>query len=210
MMKLREKQLQLTREMIKEAALAAFCEKGIEGADLVLVATRSGASRRTLYHHFKDKEELATEVYVDNLKRMFGRLLVEFDFKSPRASIEAILDKYLWLREHQPDLLYYDSLFSVYYASMGKNPAELEAFKELISEETRLSMSAFATERAAEIPNDEKLAWIERTRMITHLYFIYLQKSVLICRQNGDATKAEELEQNARYKDFLLSLWEKQ
>jgi len=206
-MKLREKQLQLTREMIKEAALETFCEKGIEGSDLVLVAARSGTSRRTLYHHFKDKEQLATEVYVDNLKKMFGRLLLEFDFQSPRASIEAILNKYLYLREHHPDLLYYDSLFSVYFASMGKNPAELPAFKELISEETHLSISAFSLDLQTE-ETGQKLAWIERTRMVTHLYFIYLQKSVLISRQNQDATKAEEIEQNIRYKEFLLRLWD--
>ncbi|BBH25018.1 hypothetical protein Back11_63630 [Paenibacillus baekrokdamisoli] len=208
-MKLREKQLQLTREMIKDAALEAFCEKGIEGADLVLIAARSGTSRRTLYHHFKDKEQLATEVYIDNLKRMFGRLLLEFNFQSPRASVEAILNKYLSIREHHPDLLYFDSLFNVYFANMGKNPADLEEYKQLISEETRLSMSAFSLESESE-ETGQKLVWIERTRMVTHLYFIYLQKSVLSSRQSRDAAKAEELEQDIRYKQFLLSLWEGQ
>ncbi|WP_193726838.1 TetR/AcrR family transcriptional regulator [Paenibacillus guangzhouensis] len=205
-MKLREKQLQLTREMIKEAALATFCEKGIEGADLVLIAARSGTSRRTLYHHFKDKEQLATEVYVDNLRRMFGRLLLDFDFKAPRSSLEAILNKYLSMREHHPDLLYYDSLFNVYFASVGKNPAELPEYKQLLIDEARLSTSAFTLEPESE-ETGQKLVWIERTRMVTHLYFTYLQKSVLNSRQNREVSKSAELEQDERYKQFLLSLW---
>ncbi|BBI34804.1 TetR/AcrR family transcriptional regulator [Cohnella abietis] len=206
-MKLREKQLQLTRGMIKDAALEVFCEKGIESSDLVLIAARSGTSRRTLYHHFKDKEELATEVYIDNLRRMFGRLLLEFNFQSPRASVEAILNKYLSLRENYSDLLYFDALFNVYFATMGKNPAELPEYKQLISEETDLSVSAFSLESDIK-ESGQKLALIERTQMVLHLYFCYLQKSVFSTRQNQGILRAAEQEQDIRYRQFLLSLWE--
>lgn len=72
-MNLREKQMQMTREIIKDRALSLFCAQGIERTDMAQIAEQAGISRRTLYHHYKDKEELAAQIYVLNLERMFGQ-----------------------------------------------------------------------------------------------------------------------------------------
>lgn len=85
-MKLREKQMQMTREMIKDTALNLFCAQGIERTDMAQIAEEAGVSRRTLYHHYKDKEELAAQIYVENLERMFGQLLFDFRFEQPEES----------------------------------------------------------------------------------------------------------------------------
>lgn len=129
-MNLREKQMQMTREIIKDTALSLFCTQGIERTDMAQIAEQAGVSRRTLYHHYKDKEELASQIYVLNLERMFGQLLFDFDFEQPVQSLENILDKYLALRDHQESLIYYDAIFGVYYSTLSKNPAELPDFKK--------------------------------------------------------------------------------
>ena len=49
------------REII-EAATAAFIAKGYDGTSMEEIATRAGASKQTVYKHFKDKETLFTEV----------------------------------------------------------------------------------------------------------------------------------------------------
>lgn len=128
-MNLREKQMQMTKGLIKEAALGLFCAQGIERTDMTQIAGQAGVSRRTLYLHYKDKEDLAAELYVDNLERMFGRLLFDFDFALPVPSLEKILDQYLALREHEEALIYYDAIFGVYYSTLSKDPAELPDFK---------------------------------------------------------------------------------
>ena len=49
------------REII-EAATAAFIAKGYDGTSMEEIATKAGASKQTVYKHFKDKETLFTEV----------------------------------------------------------------------------------------------------------------------------------------------------
>jgi len=49
------------REII-EAATAAFIAKGYDGTSMEEIATRAGASKQTVYKHFKDKETLFSEV----------------------------------------------------------------------------------------------------------------------------------------------------
>ncbi|MFC6652169.1 TetR/AcrR family transcriptional regulator [Paenibacillus rhizoplanae] len=117
-MNLREKQQQLTRSLIKDTALELFCTQGIERTDMTQIAGQAGVSRRTLYLHYKDKEDLAAELYVDNLEQMFGQLLFDFDFAQPVQSLEKILDQYLELREHQESLIYYDALWSLLQYSL--------------------------------------------------------------------------------------------
>lgn len=43
-MKLREKQMQMTREMIKDTALSLFCSQGIERTDMAQIAEEAGIS----------------------------------------------------------------------------------------------------------------------------------------------------------------------
>ncbi|ESZ00587.1 MULTISPECIES: TetR/AcrR family transcriptional regulator [Mesorhizobium] len=49
------------REII-QAATAAFIGKGYDGTSMEEIATRAGASKQTVYKHFKDKETLFAEV----------------------------------------------------------------------------------------------------------------------------------------------------
>lgn len=49
------------REII-QAATAAFIGKGYDGTSMEEIATRAGASKQTIYKHFKDKETLFGEV----------------------------------------------------------------------------------------------------------------------------------------------------
>lgn len=49
---------QATRKRILEAAIAAFTEKGLDGARVDQIAARAGANKRMLYAYFGAKEEL--------------------------------------------------------------------------------------------------------------------------------------------------------
>ncbi|WP_052770463.1 TetR/AcrR family transcriptional regulator [Paenibacillus sp. IHB B 3415] len=200
-MNLREKQMQLTREIIKDTALGLFCAQGIERTDMAQIAEKAGVSRRTLYHHYKDKEELAAQIYVLNLEQMFGQLLFDFDFAQPVQSLEKILDKYLALKDHQESLIYYDAIFGVYYSTLSKNPAELPDFRKAMegwySRLIRLD--------TASVTPEEKNKWLDILQKSTHLYFMYLQKAVILTHQRGGLVTEEDRAADRQFKDFIMS-----
>ncbi|WP_342477386.1 TetR family transcriptional regulator [Paenibacillus sp. FSL H7-0350] len=200
-MNLREKQMQMTKGLIKEAALGLFCAQGIERTDMTRIAGQAGVSRRTLYLHYKDKEDLAAELYVDNLERMFGRLLFDFDFALPVPSLEKILDQYLALREHEEALIYYDAIFGVYYSTLSKDPAELPDFKRAME----VWYSRYINlETAAAAPEYQK-KWLDLLQKSTHLYFMYLQKAVILSHQRGGAVTEEDRAADRQFKDFIMA-----
>ena len=62
---LREQQRAFTRKRLIEAALKVFAERGYPDATVDEIASEAGASRATLYLHFKDKTELAAALIED-------------------------------------------------------------------------------------------------------------------------------------------------
>ncbi|WP_238654792.1 TetR/AcrR family transcriptional regulator [Paenibacillus piscarius] len=200
-MNLREKQKQLTGEIIREAALELFCSQGIERTDMAQIAEKAGVSRRTLYLHYKDKEELAARLYVENLERMFGQLLFDFDFGQPVESLERILDQYLALREQEEALIYYDAIFGVYYSTLAKNPAELPDFKHAME----VWYSRFLSLETLTVAPDDKKKWLDILHKSTHLYFMYLQKAVILTHQRGGVVTEEERAADRQFKEFILA-----
>jgi len=200
-MKLREKQTRMTREIIKRTALELFCVKGIENTDMSLIAETADVARRTLYHHYKDKEELAIEIYIENLNTMFGQLLLEFNFERPQQSLEAILDRYLMLREHSESLLYYDAIFNTYYSTLSKNPAELPKYRRIMEDWYGKVMQL----EPISITSDEQAKWLDMLFISTHLYFSYLQKAVIIAHQRGGLVTEADKEADQKFKKFILN-----
>lgn len=164
------------------------------------IAGQAGVSRRTLYLHYKDKEDLAAELYVDNLERMFGRLLFDFDFARPVPSLEKILDQYLALREHEEALIYYDALFGVYYSTLSKNPAELPDFKRAME----VWYSRYINlETAAVAPEHQKSGWIFCRSPPTSISCIC--KRLLFCPISGAVPLRRKTGQ--RTGNSRISLW---
>lgn len=200
-MNLREKQKQLTGEIIRGAALELFCSQGIERTDMAQIAEQAGVSRRTLYLHYKDKEELAARLYVENLERMFGQLLFDFDFEQPVQSLEKILEQYLALREQEEALIYYDAIFGVYYSTLAKDPAELPDFKQAME----VWYSRFISLDTLPAAPDDKKKWLDILHKSTHLYFMYLQKAVILTRQRGGVVTEEDRAADRQFKEFIMA-----
>lgn len=54
-----------TKEKLKLAALAAFAQKGYEGATMQEIAEAVGINKASIYNHYKGKEDLFLAVYED-------------------------------------------------------------------------------------------------------------------------------------------------
>jgi AcrR family transcriptional regulator len=92
------------KRVIIEAALFCFTELGLEQASMDDIRTRSGASTGSIYHHFKSKEQLAAEVYLEGIRRyQEGFLPALEESADARGGIRAVVRYHLgWVEDH-PD-----------------------------------------------------------------------------------------------------------
>jgi AcrR family transcriptional regulator len=90
------------RREILDAALACFAGSGFGAATMADIRARAGASTGSIYHHFKSKEQIAAELYLEGVRgaQSFGlaALLAHTDTEQGiRALVEAYLD---WVEQH--------------------------------------------------------------------------------------------------------------
>jgi AcrR family transcriptional regulator len=70
----RERDAEVAREAILDAAEDIFSHKGFDGARIDLIAAQAGYNKSLIFHYFGDKEELYRSV----IKRLKNRLASEF------------------------------------------------------------------------------------------------------------------------------------
>ncbi len=92
------------KRLIIEAALSCFTEMGLERTNMEDIRTRSGASTGSIYHHFKSKEQLAAEVYLEGIRRYQEGFLPELEESTDaREGIRSVVRYHLgWVEDH-PD-----------------------------------------------------------------------------------------------------------
>ena len=86
------------------AALDCFNELGFAETSMADIRRRSNASTGSIYHHFKSKEQLAAEVYLEGIRDyQEGFLEVLEQRESAREGIFAVINYHLdWVSKH-PD-----------------------------------------------------------------------------------------------------------
>jgi AcrR family transcriptional regulator len=77
------------RERVLHAALAAFTERGYEGASTLEIASRANVSKRELYAQFKNKQGVLTACIVERARRM--RLPLELSSVRDQETLAATL-----------------------------------------------------------------------------------------------------------------------
>jgi AcrR family transcriptional regulator len=88
----RHKRTHDRRREIVEAALACFGEAGVEATTIGDVRARATASTGSIYHHFRDKDGLAAEVYRHVLREYHSSLLAELpSWRSARSLVRGIV-----------------------------------------------------------------------------------------------------------------------
>lgn len=92
------------RREIIQAALACFSESGFAATSMADIRRRSNASTGSIYHHFRSKEQLAAEVYLDGIRDyQKGFLAVLEQHASAGDGIEAVISYHLnWISKY-PD-----------------------------------------------------------------------------------------------------------
>ena len=92
------------RADILKNALEVFTEDGYSGATFQKIAEKSGITRTTLYHYFKDKREIFFYAIKSFLDKVEGNLqeAMKRNFTSCAAQLKAVMESIIGIcREHQ-------------------------------------------------------------------------------------------------------------
>ena len=110
---------QQRRRQIIEAALSCFNEMGFVDTTMEDIRVRSGASNGSIYHHFKSKDQLAAEVYLEGIIDYQKGMLEELSMQQQaREGIYAIVGYHLrWVSENNEWARY---LFTMRHAGFMK------------------------------------------------------------------------------------------
>jgi AcrR family transcriptional regulator len=99
---LRQEKTDARRQQILQAALECFSEAGFHATTMPEIRQRSGASTGSIYHHFKSKENIAAELYLEGLRIYQHGLSAELDsHKDASSGIQGMVHFHLgWVEEH--------------------------------------------------------------------------------------------------------------
>lgn len=111
-----------TKEKLKKAALAAFAQKGYEGATMQEIAEAVGINKASIYNHYKGKEDLYLAVYQD-VAREYEKLLKRLIKDSENMEIH---DKLLYMFKEYILFYYRDLHISLFWTqSLMLTPPEI-------------------------------------------------------------------------------------
>ena len=100
----------LRREKIKEVAKALFHAQGIRETTMQQIADQAGTGRRTIYHYYETKEEIAVDIqqeYLACLQAVEGLDAIMAQAVTGIRRVEALLDRLLDHYLHHADKIQY-------------------------------------------------------------------------------------------------------
>jgi len=101
----RRKSSEQRRREILNAALDGFASRGFSAITMAEIRERAGASTGSIYHHFKSKEQLAAELYLDGVREMQEHgLSALLGQQSAEQGVRALVEAYLDWVERRPKL----------------------------------------------------------------------------------------------------------
>jgi AcrR family transcriptional regulator len=91
------------RREILDAALEGFATRGFGAITMADIRERAGASTGSIYHHFKSKEQLAGELYLDGVHSLQQHgLQALLRHANAEAGVRALVEAYLeWVESNR-------------------------------------------------------------------------------------------------------------
>lgn len=91
------------RDLILDAALALFAERGFHGTAVPLVADRASVGAGTIYRYFESKEHLVNALYRREKQRMMEALAGGFPFdRPPREQFHTLFERAIAFMKREP------------------------------------------------------------------------------------------------------------
>jgi len=125
------------RQLILEAALETFSERGYEGSTIKKIADRAGVNQALIYQHFKNKEDLYKSILNKAPSQFLPRKEVDkmMEGKSDKEVLNRFVHRYLKLMRSNEKLVKFINLgqwenpqvFEFQYFQEDKSPIKILA-----------------------------------------------------------------------------------
>ena len=108
-----------SKNEISKAALGLFIKKGIKATTTREIARKAGIAEGTIYRHFKSKNDIASELFL-NYMTVFRDRLSEAERKSnhPRESIKEMINAFFYFAKTEPKA--YNYIMAGHYSELPK------------------------------------------------------------------------------------------
>jgi AcrR family transcriptional regulator len=108
-----------SKNQISKAALGLFIRKGIKATTTREIATRAGIAEGTIYRHFKSKNDIASELFLNYMTMFKERLSkAEEEFDDPRESIEKMINVFFEFAKNEPKA--YNYIMAGHYSELPR------------------------------------------------------------------------------------------
>ena len=133
----RMRRTQQREQKILEAAMALFCEKGLEETSIDEIAGRAGVGSATIYRYYETKAQLAIQSGVEYWKKIAQRYLNLTEIKgysdmTGLKQLECIMDALVMIFEKERGFLKYLQEFEVFVRRYEIDMERLAAYEESI------------------------------------------------------------------------------
>jgi len=111
--------MSISRDQILDSAAQVFCQKGYHGASMADIAQAVGLQKATLYHHFKGKQEILSELLDNALSLVTDNMthVIQMDCP-PEEKLHLAMRTYLQTLCEQSNL---SSVLIMEYRSLDQN-----------------------------------------------------------------------------------------
>ena len=128
---------QQREQKILEAAMALFCEKGLEETSIDEIAGRAGVGSATIYRYYETKAQLAIQSGVEYWKKIAQQYLNVTEIKgysdmTGLKQLECIMDALVMIFEEERGFLKYLQEFEVFVRRYEIDMERLAAYEESI------------------------------------------------------------------------------
>lgn len=166
------------REQLIQAALELFAKRGYHATGIDAISEKASVTKKTLYHHFRSKEELilaALRNYDERFRNDFMRS-VEAKTDSPVGRLLAIFDV---LEEWLKDKSFSGCLF---VGAMGEYPDEHTPIRHICQESKKLLQSY--------IRNLIEKAELENSDQLSQQLFLLIEGAITMAQVNSSSFSA--------------------
>ena len=118
---------------IEEAAIALFADKGVGGASVAEIAEHAGVSQGLLYRHWKDKDEMALDLFAHRYFALRDRLRAVLAGQSTtRGRIAAMIREGCRIQDEDPAGFRF--LLTSQHQHVGRLPGGGPSFVDVVRE----------------------------------------------------------------------------
>lgn len=174
------------REQLIQAALELFSRRGYHAVGVDAISERAGITKKTLYHHFKSKEELilaALRYYDERFRNDFMRS-VESKTEDPTGRLLAVFDVVEeWFNKD-------DFAGCLFVGAMGEYPEEDTPIRNICQESKWLTQGY--------IKSLAEKAQVQEADQLSEQLFLLIEGSITMAQVNNSSLCAIQAKEAAK------------